>query len=87
MTKEHKPFFYVWRDRGKHPWFKHKTYESAVAEATRLSDKKDGGKFYILMEVGEVCLADDPVWFAKRQRELCKKQKQLQKQEKEAKSK
>lgn len=45
------PFWLVWRRFGRSPVFEHESYQSARAEAERLSRANPGQAFYVLAPV------------------------------------
>lgn len=52
------PFYLVWSPQGYPPKFKHTTYKSAEAEATRLARANPWQTFYVLGVLGEVVQKD-----------------------------
>lgn len=48
------PFFMVWREGGRLPRYKHKTFQDAIKEAERLSSLFPSFNFVILSSLGAI---------------------------------
>lgn len=47
-------FYMVWNPSGYNPKVKHSSYAKALNEATRLSQKNPGQRFFVLVSTNEV---------------------------------
>ena len=53
MAMDNETFFVVWQPESGNPTYRHRTYESAKAEAERLADISPRRDFYVLQAMSK----------------------------------